>query len=889
MKLYIYVLFLFLLSNTLFALSSLEGKVIDKKTGEPIKAASIYLEENKKTFTDGNGFFMFRELQEASYKLKVTNLGYENYFAEIEVIQNITNLVIELERKNIMMGQGVTVLGSRSMVERSVTQTSVPVDIISKESISRTGNAELSKSLTELLPSFNAQRQTFSDGTDHITPATLRGLGPDQTLVLINGKRRHTTSHVTVTPVVGKGSVGTDFNAIPSAAIERVEVLRDGASAQYGSDAIAAVVNIILKENADASDISTYVGQHFEEDGKYSQVSANLGYNLGGKGYINVTGEFRDRGYTNRAQPYQGLIYRTANQDGLSFEENFELDRQIISDRGLSVEDFNLRIGDSDQENIAGFFNSAYQINENTEFYAFGGLNHRKSISAGFYRFPNDPRNDTTIYPNGFLPFLQGTINDASMAAGITTKKNNWTIDISNVFGRNSYDYNIENSLNRSLESESPTEFYSGSTIFAQNTTNLNISRNYGDMLNLPSFIVAFGGEMRYENYQIIEGEEASWGSQNSDLEPGAQVFPGFRPQDAVDASRISAATYLNLESDITERLLLSIAGRFEYFEDFGNNINGKFAARYIFDELFTLRAAVNSGFRAPSLHQRYYSSTRTIFAQTQDGLFPFEVLTVNNDSRIANAIGVDNLEAETSLNFSLGATSQIGNNTVITVDAYQIDINDRIVLSGLFTVFDPAIGELLAGIPGVDAFQFFSNAINTRTQGIDVVISHRMSLENHNIGITIAGNYAETKLRGEIETPDALEGEQYEDLIFSREERGRIESAQPLSKVNITLEYNYKPITITLRNVRYGEVTHLLNDPAFDQTFSAQWLTDLNINYQISNRLSIYIGSNNIFDIYPDENSDVMSDNGRFPYNTAVTQFGFNGGFYYAGLNISL
>ncbi len=894
MKKIIFIILLFAISNSFSQNSGINGTIKSEQTKNPLSGASVMLEDENQVYgviSDSEGSF---ELSAPAgyYALHISYIGYEKYNEEIWIDENeFKTLNIELSEKGIMLGEGLTVLSSKGKIERSVTQTPVPVDVIYPGEINSTGNVEIGQILTDIIPSFNSQRQTFSDGTDHIDPATLRGLGPDQVLVLINGKRRHTSALVTVTPVIGRGSVGTDLNAIPVSAIERIEILRDGASAQYGSDAIAGVINIVLKKGSSNIDISSYAGQTTQDDGQHIKVSGNMGYKLGDNGFINLTGEFRDRRYTNRAEPYTGFIYRNPEQDGLTPEENFELDRQIMRDRGLSINDFDLRIGNSDQTNLAGFFNSEYQINDMTTFYAFGGLNHRVSRSAGFYRFPNDSRNNDTVYPNGFLPFLNGTINDYSVSAGFKTIKSGWNIDFSNVFGGNSYAYDVDNSLNTSYGTTSPTEFYAGTMIFNQNTTNIDFNKNFGDIFGMNSFLVAFGGEMRYENYIIEQGEEASYAAKYPGLEPGSQVMPGFRPQNATNRTRNSTAAYLSLESDVTDKLFIGLAGRYENYSDFGDNLSGKANARYKFHDLFTVRGAFSTGFRAPSMHQRYFSNTSTIFFMLEE-LTPFEVATVTNDSRIAEQLGIESLKAETSQNISAGITSRITNNTILTVDAYQIDIYDRIVLSSYFTIFDPVIADLLSDIPGANAFQFFSNAINTRTRGIDIILTHNEYFGDFMLGGSIAANFSETELAGEIKTAENLEGEQYQTTLFSREEQARLESGQPHTKINIVVEFAYKDLSLLIRNVRYGEVTARNANPELsnlDQTFSAKWLTDLELNYQITDKISINAGMNNLLDVYPDENIDEMKDFGRFPYNTAVSQFGFMGSYFYGGLNITL
>jgi iron complex outermembrane receptor protein len=830
----------------------------------------------------------------------ITLMGYKPVNKRIN-IDNTEEITIKMSPDPVLMGDGVTVTSSKSPVIRSNIETSVPIDIIDKKEIQESGKRELSQLLRSLAPSFNSGRQTFSDATDHIDPATLRSLGPDQVLVLINGKRRHTTSLVNVTPIVGKGSVGTDFNAIPVSSIERIEILRDGASAQYGSDAIAGVINIILIDDANNSFISTTAGQTIENDGQHVTLGSNFGFDLFDRGFMNVSLEARRREATNRANEYQGLIYRNDGQDGLSFEENFQLDNEIIAERGLDRSDFNLIIGNSAQTNASFFINSGISISDNTNLYAFGGINYRESRSAGFYRFPKDPRNNPEIYPNGFLPFLAPKIMDRSFSMGLETKRKGWLIDISNTFGSNRIDYFVENSLNRAWGNETPTNFNSGTTEFLQNTVNLDISKDYGKQLGLRSFNVSFGGEFRVENYQIVQGEESSWSFKeayrDSSYPPGAQVFPGFRPENAVDESRHNAAGYLELESDVTDKLLLSAAGRFESYSDFGNTLNGKLTARYKFDELFLIRAAASTGFRAPSLHQQYFSNISTIFVDVGGALYPFDVATVNNDSRTAEAFGIGDLKEETSVNFSAGFTSRLTENTTLTVDAYQIDIDDRIVLSGYFVpAFDPEVGELLQGIDEADAAQFFSNAIDTRTRGIDIVFAHSQFFGEHLLGFTAALNLNETEIIGDVKSPENLDSESQRNTLFNREERARLTMGQPQNKVVLALNYQFKNFGIDFRNVRFGEVgareatvDEETGVNILDQDYSGKWITDLEVNYTISNSFGLFVGANNIFDVYPDENKPEKQDFGRFPYNTAVTQFGFMGTYYYAGLNIRL
>ncbi|MFP4369898.1 MAG: TonB-dependent receptor [Candidatus Kapaibacterium sp.] len=892
MKLIIIAMSLIMCGQLLYA-NAIKGRIADAESNRGLAGAVIRVDgSDAGTVARNDGSFEL-DVPPGDLTLIISYIGYKKEKFSINTAGDEEKLFL-LKPEPVRLREGVTVLGSGTKISRSNIESSVPVDIISSKELEASGKVNAADALTELVPSFNSRSQTFADGTDHIDPASLRGLGPDQALVLINGKRRHTTALVNVTPIIGRGSVGTDLNAIPVTAIQRIEILRDGASAQYGSDAIAGVINIILKEQTDEVYFNTYAGQTTQADGETISLGSNFGTAIGEGGFINLTAELRDRGHTNRARAYTGMFYRTADQDGLSEDENRRIDDSIMSARAKTPSDFNLRIGQSEQLNGGIFLNTEIPVNDSTDFYAFGGINYRDSRSAGFYRFPNDRRNNQEIYPDGFLPFINGRIMDRSLAAGVRNTRNGWNFDLSNVYGGNSYKYDVDNSLNRSWGSSSPTSFYSGTLLFDQNTSNLDISKAFADAAGLTMISFGAGAEFRYESFTIEEGELASYSYKDSTYEPGAQVFPGFRPENAGTHSRTSGALYAGVEADITNSFLISIAGRYESYSDFGNSLNGKLSARYMFGDFLNLRGAASTGFRAPSLHQQYFSSTTTVFYAAGEDLIPLEVLTAPNDSRIAQAFGIGELEEETSVNISFGLASKLTESTMLTVDAYKIDINDRIVLSGYFSAFDPSIAGMLEGLPGVDAVQFFSNAINTETLGIEAVITQRLNIWDDELDITASINYAQTEVVGDIQVPENFpDDEDLKSTLFSREEIARLERGLPLTKANLTLNYTTGNLGIMLRNVYYGEVgsrtADIENAALLDQDYSGKVLTDAEISYRISDGLKVAAGGNNIFDVYPDENVPAKQDGGRFPYNTAVTQFGFNGAFYYGRLEISL
>ena len=869
----------------------ISAKVIDKITLQPLVGANVSIETyNAGTITDQQGEFSL-PIKDTGTVITVSYIGYERISFTAGTFDDITGLeggknIILLEPVITAFGNEVVVVGNRGDV-RTITSSAVPVDNFPEPVLEQTGKYDLSQQLNRLAPSFYSTRLTYSDVTDHMDPATLRGMNPDQTLILVNGKRHHPSAVVNTLGVVGRGSVLNDLNTIPSSSIERLEILRDGASAQYGSDAIAGVINIILKEDTSNLNINTQVGQRYEGDGFKTNFGLNYGFGFENGTRINFTFEYRDREGTNRAGIYEGLIYSTDTEDdGISYEEHLASDNQTLEDRGLTREDFRLNLGNSEMKNISVFINANIPLAENLGLYAFGGINNRYSISAGDYRFPNDPdRNVPEVYPNGFLPRIEAGMNDEFVSFGLEGKIGEWDFDISNTTGANSIDFFVINSINASMGETSPTQFESGKISFFQNTTNFDITQDLGGKLNLPELTVSAGAEYRYERYQIFSGVESSWINEDSVSFPGAQGYPGYQPSDEKDESRSNLGVYLDLSSKLGPSFYLTAAGRFENYSDFGNNLSGKLAARYSIFDFLNLRGSVSTGFRAPALHQSFYSYTGSYYF----GGTLYEVMTAPNSSPVAEAFGIPDLREETSLGYSFGVTSKTNWNTLLTVDVYQIDVKDRIVLSGFFYKYFgyAMVDSLLADLPNVGAAQFFTNAIDTRTRGIDVVLSQKFSLPRSILGFYVGLNLNETEIK-DINTSGQIEENNLEEIFFDRQSRALVESAQPKSKVNLGIDYRYRDFKANVHFTRFGEVSYRGNiSTDQDQNYSPKWLTDLRLGYRISYFLSAYLGATNLFDIYPDRNNETLESMGRFPYNTAVTQFGFNGGFYYLGLEI--
>jgi iron complex outermembrane receptor protein len=661
--------------------------------------------------------------------------------------------------------EGLEIVGSRSL-NRTVTNSPVPVDIINIRDVSTTqGQLDLNQLLQYAAPSFNANRQTGADGADHTDPASLRGLGPDQTLVLINGKRRHQSSLINIYGTRGRGNTGTDLNSIPAAAIERIEILRDGASAQYGSDAIAGVINIVLKDNVNEFTGNVNVGANLAKDnperstfdGENVQVNGNYGFRIGTGGFINVTTDYWRRGHTNRFDPN---LYR----------------RQF---------------GDAEGTNFGTYFNASVPIGTTASVYAFGGLNTRKTDAFAWSRDPGSARNVESIYPDGFDPIIATDITDRSISAGVRGELNGWGTDFNHTFGSNRFHYYGRGTVNASLEERSPTEFDDGGFQLQQNVTTLDFSRFFKDWLNGAN--LAFGVEHRTENYQIFAGEEGSWRTYGpvpfvtSDGDTvarpgGAQGFPGFAPSNEVNESRTNLAAYFDSEFDFTSKFTLGAAARFENYSDFGSTLNGKLAARLQIAEGLALRASAGTGFRAPSLAQLYFNSIYTDFVS---GVAVDKFLAKNN-SPVTRELGIEPLKEETSVNFGAGVT-YARNGLSVTADFYHIKIDNRIVLTGDFYDDDDQIGDILKSL-NVGSARFFTNAINTSTNGLDLIVSFggRLSDEQR-YSVTLAGNWNDMTI-DQVNTSRKLIGK--EDSYLSNREQLFILASAPKLKGNLTFDY---------------------------------------------------------------------------------------------------
>ena len=791
----------------------------------------------------------------------------------------------------------VQIVGSRN-TKRTVVNSAVPIDIISiKDVTTQSGKIEINELLQYVAPSFNANKQSGSDGADHVDPASLRGMGPDQTLVLINGKRRHQSSLINLFGTRGRGNTGTDLNAIPASSIKRIEILRDGAAAQYGSDAIAGVINIVLNDNIneltgavsfgayntdaqgdfpnktantngfrlDQNGNGNSVGKNQAFDGASTKITANYGIGLGKKGgFVNFTGEFLNKEKTLRP--------------GFDFRKGF---------------------GEASITGVNFMGNLSLPITDKIDFYAFGGRNYRDTDAYAFTR-NGGARVVESIYPGGFTPRITSIIIDNSIVAGFKTKTaSGWNIDLSNTYGKNVFDYTIKGTLNASLQSASPTQFNAGGHSLSQNTLNLDFSKNYDSILE--GMNLAFGAEYRNENFEIFAGEIGSYATydttgkpitnpltQTAPIDPisgeprpgGSQGFPGYSLKNVVDESRSNFSAYVDTEFDITDKFLVSAAARFENYSDFGSTLNGKISSRLKITDAINLRGSISTGFRAPSLAQIYYNTNFTNFSSAG----ATEVLLSANDSPVTTGFGIKSLNEEKALNASLGFTITEGNFTA-TIDGYLINVKDRIVLTGYFDATSLGLN--------VDAAQFFVNGADTKTKGLDVVLAWKKKFDENSFGATLTGNINNMKIS------KVKNGSLDEQTFFGERDKAFLLASAPESKFGLNLTYDRKWFNAGLSFTRFSEVKlldyQMLEDvadygsfanqiAAATDTYSAKMVTDLTFGFKLSKSLKLSVGGNNIFNIYPDQQDDWVEAGG---YWDAV-QMGFSGAYYYTRLGFN-
>jgi iron complex outermembrane receptor protein len=769
----------------------------------------------------------------------------------------------------------VIVTGTRA-TDRTVLESTSPIDVLTAEDIRKAGvlNGELGGALQALLPSFNFPRQSNSGGADHIRAAQLRGLSPNQILVLVNGKRRHTSALVNTDSKIGKGTTPVDFNAIPVSAIKRIEVLRDGAGAQYGSDAVAGVINVILNDAPEGGSYEASFGAHHTDvepidqtvtDGQTGFASAQVGSGIGDGGFFRVGLELKNREGTNRA-----------GFDQIPFFEEQTPDNLALAGKR------NYYLGDGESKALNAWLNSAVPVGENAELYAFGTYHQSDTRGANYFRYPDGVANWKEVYPDGYRPISIGENLDVAAVAGLRGQWGDWDYDASLNYGRNAFTYRLENSLNASLGPGSPTRFKTGDYEFEQTLANFDVSRGFDTGENHHTF--ATGLEFRREQYDTGAGDPASYAAGPfTDRPTGSQAGGGLTPQDVAHLSRDVSSLYASLSSEFGEKFTTDVAARYEHYDDFGGELTGKLAARYEFAPAFALRGSVSNNFRAPSLSQIGYEATSTGY-DASGQLLQGRLLSVNNP--IAQALGAKPLEPEKSVNFSLGFTSRIGEHFDVSLDVFRIDIDDRVALTERIS------GDALTafvedefGVPGVQSANFFINAADTRTEGAELVANWRQKLGGGDLLLSGTYSYAKTEIKRIAATPAELTALDPDYVLFGIEESNTLTDAAPRTRALLSANWNSDKWNLLGRVSRHGSATRVFNfGGGFEpkQTYGAEWQLDAEVEYRITPKWSVALGGQNLTDEYPDRSIDDIAYFGNLPYDV-LSPIGSNGAYYYS------
>jgi iron complex outermembrane receptor protein len=828
-------------------------------------------------------------------------------FVAAAVAQAIAPFAVAAEEIN-----EVVVTGTR-VANRSALDTAVPVDVVSAETLTNLGVSEISQALSVALPSYNFPRPGLTDGSDTVRPATLRGLAPDQTLVLVNGKRRHSAALVNINGTVGRGSSAVDLNTIPGGALRSIEVLRDGSSAQYGSDAIAGVINLRLRQARTGGELVTSYGwrdtsyttptpatpagatwsapaeqTRDRKDGQTVTVSGWKGFALGESGFLTVAAEYKNQKRTERGGWDPRSLYPKI---GAAFDP-----------REVTINRYDAWYGEPEMKQSTLFANAGGALSDGVEWYGWASFQDRDAVSAGNFRWASDPRNVIQIYPDGFLPKIAPKVTDYAATGGVRWNWAGWDMDSSLDYGRNKMMYTIIDTLNRSIGPTSKTSFDAGGFAYDQLVFNLGGVHQYS-LSNLASPLnVAVGLEARREGYSITAGEADSWRNGGVLLAlgaagctaptatqtaaggcataSGAQVFPGFRPANAGSYSRNSVGGYLDVEANITDKLLASAAVRAEHYSDFGSNTSGKLAARYDFVKGLALRASASTGFRAPSLQQQYFATTSTNFI---NGV-PFDVTTFPVTDPVAKSLGALPLSPEKSRNMSVGAVFQYEGINV-TVDAYRINVDNRIVLSENLTAANVISYLTAQGFVGSGGGRFFINGVDTTTKGVDVVASYALNTDAAGrFDLTATANFNETSV-------DALPAIPLQSVLtpapvlFARVNILTFEQGTPKDKFSYAVNWKLNRWGATLRATRYGEVLSPGTVATSDVVLTPKTLIDIEGRVELFSGLKLAIGADNVTDKYPDPAPAALNTSGVAAFSN-YSPFGRSGRFVYGRLS---
>jgi iron complex outermembrane recepter protein len=931
-KIFAQVIFICIaLISTAFAQTS--GKIIDATTGSPIAGASVIVKSSK-VGTTTNTAGEFTIASNAGEFLLVTATGYtpQTIKAGLDVNVSLTALATDLT--------DIVIVGTRGAA-RAKTETAVPIDVIKINQVGEpTAKMDLTSVLNMAAPSFNYNKQSGSDGADHVDLGTLRGLGPDQTLVLINGKRRHTTALVGLFGTRGKGASGTDLNAFPQAAVDRIEILRDGASAQYGSDAMAGVINIVLKKDINHWTISTGVAGYYDTKYNSSKFNAGNQYVAGKK----IDGQTFSLSASNGfALGNNGGFFSfalSALTQGKTFRQADTTDWQNKSSSLPYLGTGRRAFGDGSVKTYGALYNMELPIKgTRTAFYSFASVNTKESDAFAYSRnFSAKPERfpvtsgGTLIFVPGIMqvtndgetyynPHIGTNINDASIALGFKgTSVRNWNWDASITTGKNDFQFNGSGTFNASdLGNTTKTYFEDGGFRFRQATANVDFSKAFKTIAR--GLNIGYGFEYRNEKYTINKGEDASWnGYYGNDitfpnLDPtdnirnlavGAQGFPGFSPSDTVTANRHSFSGYVDAELNVTKAWLVDLAVRAENYSDFGSVVTYKFATRIKAADNFNIRGSISTGFRAPSLQQINFSNTLTNFSNGE----LIQSRLARNGDLVSNAAGIPKLKEETSLNTSIGFAWKPIKGLTITMDGYMVKVKDRIVVSGSFYQSDTTLPLGFTSQLGslkIDAAQFLTNAVNTTNIGLDVVADYTKKWDNKTVKFLLAGNLQNVKI-DKVNVPAGLGSTKLnEKTFYSDREESLLKASAPLSKISLTATYNCKKLGFGITLTSFGGIKVLgfgdgsigtdnpnyagINPQVYNDlgtvipdvaNYKTKIATDVFVSYKITNKISIFAGADNLLNVHPEFSADPSAKKGFIGNETGgpwdAVQMGYNG-----------
>ncbi|MDQ6476760.1 TonB-dependent receptor [Dyadobacter sp. LHD-138] len=831
--------------------------IIKDEDGKGIADVSVQeLGTNTKASTNVNGIYEMR-VHYGNATLVVIGEGFEPVEREIKGIgtQNFTLTSLKKSRQK-------GVVGSRNLA-KTAKDLSSPVDIIDVKKIaSLNGQFDLSQLLQYASASFNANPQLGADGTDQIDATSLHGMGPDQMLILVNGKRRHQSSLINLSGTRGRGNTSPDLSTIPVAAIDRIEILRDGAVAQYGSDAVAGVINIILKDNVNGFTANANAGIRKAKynldsssfDGLSYNGNLNYGRTIAKNGFLNVTADYNFQDHTNRADARPDSLLRR-------------------------------KFGDPKIYNGSLSYNMAFPLYKKYEVYSFGTASYRQGETYGWTRGAKDSANFVKRYPKGYDPLVSRSIDDRSITLGIRTVWKKFNFDLSHTYGFNKFNYHVKNSMNKSFGLDTPTSFDAGALQTVQNTTNLDLTRFYDHILD--GVHLAFGAEYRMDGYKIIGGNPLSWRTYNPLKVGGAQGFRGYGEAEEISKKRNNAAGYLDLEAKVDDRFSVNAAGRFDYYSDLGSAVSGKGGLRFELTDMITLRGNYGIGFRAPSLAQQHFSYS--IIKPTKANLeIPMQSVIARTGSDVAAALGIHALKMEKTQNASAGIVFSPDKNFSVAVDGYFVQVKDRIILTGAFPSTDKQVGSLLKKL-NVDNARAFANTLSTSTAGVDVTLKYTTDLADGQFNTYLSANYNTMRIDS-IKTNDRLVGKGA--VFLDKRERYFILASAPPTKINLMFDYNTGPLTLMVRGTHFGEIKLVnrnyglkdktgkdLTEKDYLDVYKAMIQADASLRYQLNEQLSFTLGGSNLLNAYPTMSKPNRTESGG-AWDSVQT--GHNGSFFY-------